>query len=171
MLERFNRLIDELVERVRAQPTYGWATVTSVSPLQIRYDGQADPVVGAPSGDTAGLRVGDRVWCQRIHRRDIVLVNRRSGRPYAMAAGTVAVPGGNGEITSATVTFPAGRFSVPPSVTQSANTGAPGIVQEVTHADKTAVSVTFYMLRNSATSTQIDWQAVQMTPTSASTLR
>lgn len=88
MLERFNRLIDELVERVRAQPSFGWATVVSVSPLQIRYDGQADPVVGAPSRLVSGLAVGDRVWCQRIHRRDIILGKGQGSANKTLWSGT-----------------------------------------------------------------------------------
>lgn len=45
--------------------SWAWATVTQVSPLRVRMDGEASAL-----GITPGLRggtvaVGDRVWCQR----------------------------------------------------------------------------------------------------------
>ncbi len=73
MLERLNEIILDLKARLDRQPTFGWAVVTSVSPLMIRYDAQAEAIAGTPSRLVSGLAVGDRVWCQRVHRRDIVL--------------------------------------------------------------------------------------------------
>lgn len=73
MFNALNDQLDRIVDKLRQQPVFQWAVVTSVSPLQIRYDGATDPVAGSPASTVAGLQVGDRVWCQRIHRRDIIL--------------------------------------------------------------------------------------------------
>lgn len=80
MLERLGEIILDLKARLDRQPTFGWAVVTSVTPLMIRYDAQSEPIAGTPDRLVSGLAVGDRVWCQRIHRRDIIL-GRATGQP------------------------------------------------------------------------------------------
>ncbi len=79
-LDRLKEIIFDLKARLDLQPTFGWAVVTSVTPLMIRYDGQAEPIAGTPDRLATGLAVGDRVWCQRIYRRDIIL-GRAGGEP------------------------------------------------------------------------------------------
>jgi len=47
--------------------TWTWATVTKTQPLRITLDGLAEkelPFTPVRIGDTAGLVVGQRVWCQ-----------------------------------------------------------------------------------------------------------
>lgn len=44
-----------------AVPWFTYATVTSISPLRIRIDGEGEPLPTPPSTNIAGLRVGDRV--------------------------------------------------------------------------------------------------------------
>lgn len=73
MLDRLAALLRDFETRLNRQPTFGWAVVTSVSPLQIRYDAQDEPIAGTPDTNVSGLSVGDRVWCQRIHRRNVIL--------------------------------------------------------------------------------------------------
>lgn len=73
MLERLNEIILDLKARLDRQPTFGWAVVTSVTPLRIRYDAQTETIAGTPDTNVVGLSVGDRVWCMRVHRRDVIL--------------------------------------------------------------------------------------------------
>lgn len=79
MLDRLLVLLREFGDRLDRQPTFGWAVVVSVAPLTIRYDAQADAIAGTPDRLVGRLSVGDRVWCQRIHRRDIVLGVAKGG--------------------------------------------------------------------------------------------
>lgn len=52
--------------------TYRWATVTSVAPLRIRFDGDTAPVASEP--DTLVMvQVGQRVWVQ-IHGRMMIIL-------------------------------------------------------------------------------------------------
>lgn len=52
---------------------YRWATVTGVAPLEVRFDGDTDPL-GIPPDSLAGsLDIGTRVWCQLIGRRVLIL--------------------------------------------------------------------------------------------------
>lgn len=89
-------------------------------------------------------------------------------QPYATSAGTLnIVPSAANTPTSATVTFPVGRFSQPPVVTVSANTTVPGTtVLGVSSGGSTATSVLIWVTRTNTTSTSISWQATQMTSTS-----
>lgn len=64
--------IADITERLSFMPRHGWATVTQVDPLRIRWDGEANPVEGTPSAIASGFMVGDRVWVTRQFRRDLV---------------------------------------------------------------------------------------------------
>jgi hypothetical protein len=79
-LDRLKEIVYDLKARLDLQPTFGWAVVTSVTPLLIRYDGQTEAIAGTPDRIVTDLAIGDRVWCQRIHRRDIIL-GRAGGTP------------------------------------------------------------------------------------------
>lgn len=48
-------------EIARIVPTNRWATVTSVSPLRIKFDDQSQPLAATPGRLVSGLMVGDRV--------------------------------------------------------------------------------------------------------------
>ena len=50
--------------------TYRWATVTSVSPMRIRFDGEPEPLASEPV-KLAPVAVGNRVWVQ-IHGRAMI---------------------------------------------------------------------------------------------------
>lgn len=90
MLDRLNEIILDLKARLDRQPTFGWAVVTSVSPLMIRYDAQDEPIAGTPARLVSVLAIGDRVWCQRQHRRDIIL-GRGTG---LQKSGNLVIPSG-----------------------------------------------------------------------------
>lgn len=47
------------------QDGWWWGTVTSVSPLRVRRDGEDDPLPITPDAMTDGLQVDDRVRCHR----------------------------------------------------------------------------------------------------------
>lgn len=50
---------------------WAWGTVTGVSPLRVRLDGDSTPLDLTP--DTlATVSVSDRVWCQIAGRRVVV---------------------------------------------------------------------------------------------------
>lgn len=87
--------------------------------------------------------------------------------PYAMAAGEVTVPvAGDPRQGNKDVTFPPGRFTVPPVVTTSVNHAY------YSHSSNNVSTVGFNAYvdtsRNSTiSSTVVRWTAVQMTPNSA----
>lgn len=60
--------------------SWRWATVTSVSPLAIRMDGESSPLAAVPQSLVSGLAVGDRVWIQVAGRR-VVVHGRAGGGP------------------------------------------------------------------------------------------
>lgn len=57
----------------QADNVYRWGTVTAVSPLQVRLDGDAVPLASRPDSLVDRLTVGQRVWCQIYRRRVLVL--------------------------------------------------------------------------------------------------
>jgi hypothetical protein len=81
-----HRNLGLLVPRSVAEPDVGrWATVTNVSPLRIRLDGETVALPLTPDTLTAGLAISDRVWVALPTNRDpkfkarSVLVMGRSG--------------------------------------------------------------------------------------------
>lgn len=67
-----------------------WATVTSVAPLRVRFDGETDPLNLRPV-DLVGARLGDRVWTLRAAGQ-LFLVGRPGGAPSR--AGIIEAFGG-----------------------------------------------------------------------------
>lgn len=55
--------------------SFKWATVTTVTPLRIRLDGDTDPLPVTPDSlvKPANLAVGVRVWVQSYRKRVYVL--------------------------------------------------------------------------------------------------
>lgn len=95
---------------------------------------------------------------------------RMASTAYAMSAGVVAITSTSGSTTSATVTFPAGRFSSPPVATVSPNSTLPDI-RRVSYGSVTATGMTVYFHNASASAgssvtLNVSWTATQMTPTS-----
>lgn len=89
-------------------------------------------------------------------------------QPYSTAANTLTITPVANTVTSATVTFPAGRFTQAPIVLTGPATTVPGTQVMATSAGGVTTSgFTFYLLRTNTTNTQVYWQATQMTSTSA----
>lgn len=86
--------------------------------------------------------------------------------PYAMAAGVVSVTAGSNGIGMASVSFPAGRFTVTPIITVSAHS-ASGVLTNAQFTDPSRNGFTAVLLRSNDIDTSIHWHAVQMTSSSA----
>ena len=144
------------------------ATVTSVSPVRIRIDGESQSLAATPDN---GLPVGpgDRVRVLRYGTSHLIVARMNVRRqPFAMAAGVVIIPGGDGSQTSAPVTFPPGRFTVAPLVTmQYLGNAQSGMAAIVGIWGLTKDGFDAHMVRDATTGSNYQWQAVQMTPTSA----
>lgn len=67
-------------ERPPETDRYVWATVTSTSPLAIRFDGEATPLGIVPNSLVKRLAIGNRVWCQ-VHGRRVVILGVAGGEP------------------------------------------------------------------------------------------
>lgn len=104
---------------------FNWATVTSVSPLRVRMDGDTTALPFTPDSltDPSLLAVNDRVRCE-ISERKIVIIGRSGGSPLlATNAETQA-----GTSTTRAVT-PAGLAS------RTSTTTRTGIVELATDAE------------------------------------
>lgn len=75
-MDRFRALktlLKNLRGEIRQRPIPRWATVTQVSPLLVRLDGEADPI--APQASCVRtVTVGQRLYCMEVERRVTVLV-------------------------------------------------------------------------------------------------
>lgn len=69
---------DQPLDPEEQKSTWRWATVTSLGPLRVRLDQTPDPLDSDPVNLVGPLAVGDRVWCQLVNRR-IVVVGRGGG--------------------------------------------------------------------------------------------
>lgn len=86
------------------------------------------------------------------------------GSAFASAAGELAVAGGAGT----NVSFPAGRFTVPPEVTVTAFNNGSVMVPHVTSRTKDGFNLRLFLLAGATGAAgNASWHAVQMTPTSA----
>lgn len=128
--------------------SWRWATVTAVSPLRVRLDGDTTALDLTP--DALGpVRVGDRVWCQITGRR--VVVHPRVRPPEAgtvlIAAQTIAP----GTYASTTVTFPAGRFDAAPVVVTSLSSAGSGTAWLVPRTSGPSTAGTTLYVANTGT--------------------
>lgn len=55
-----------------------WATVTSASPLRIRFDGEDNPLNLTPV-DLVGVSLNDRVWCQ-LYAGQVFIIGINGGK-------------------------------------------------------------------------------------------
>lgn len=150
---------------VTATPSIGDATV------DVYLDGGS---VAVPARVLAGVVpvAGDRVLVWSAGARLWVLGSAgpvsTNARPWRMAAGTldVTVSGGVG---SATVTYPAGRFTVQPLVVCGVGGGTAFNAQPSAHNGTVGFTVMLNQIGGSAFSGQraTYWHAVQMAPGSA----
>lgn len=76
------------------ETTFRWATVTQLSPLRIRLDGDSSALPLTPDSvvDPLRLAVGTRVWVQFFGRRLIVLAASGGGQPFPEDTGWVTLP-------------------------------------------------------------------------------
>lgn len=71
-----------------ADARYIWAKVTQASPLRIQVDGDRTPLAITPDTLVSGLAVDQRVYCQIINRRLVVLGCSGGGGPALPPGGT-----------------------------------------------------------------------------------
>lgn len=141
---------------------FAWATVYSANPVTVRRDGETEPIGVTPQTvvPLAMLSVKDRVWCQFVNRRALIL-GKANGAWPTFAQGVVELKGGSGSVTNVSVTFPAGRFSQTPSVFVNAQTSVPGTrVQEVSAGNLSRTGFTLYGLRTDSTNFGVNWTAI-----------
>lgn len=87
-------------------------------------------------------------------------VDAATARPR-IASGEVLVTVTANTVSSATVTFPTGRFTTTPTITATAVSGAPGEVREVCITNPSATGCTLSMLRTNGVNTSVFWIAYQ----------
>ena len=141
---------------------FAWATVYSANPVTVRRDGETEPIGVTPQTvvPLAMLSVKDRVWCQFVNRRALIL-GKANGAWPTIATGTVSMPGGSGSIESLAVTFPAGLFSTTPSVQVNPNTSLIGTTFKGASAGSVSkTGFTIFALRDNSTVTGINWTAI-----------
>lgn len=86
----------------------------------------------------------------------------RAGLPTAMASGQVEVYPTANEISSASVVFPVGRFSITPNIVVAPMTQVPATtLQGFGYQQPTPSGFNVYVLRSNSTMTIISWVAVQ----------
>ncbi|MBB6333631.1 phage tail protein [Schaalia hyovaginalis] len=74
-------LMDTLAQvkaRAESAASYRWATVTSVRPLRLLFDGEQTPVLREPVNLVGPLEAGQRVWVITVLRRSTI-VGRAGG--------------------------------------------------------------------------------------------
>ena len=93
---------------------FAWATVHTDNPLTVRRDGETEPIGVTPQTliPTSLLSTGNRVWCQFVDRRALILGRSKGVWPIfwggVRSIGEIAGDGGN---YSSTITLPSGVFS------------------------------------------------------------
>lgn len=73
LLEPLVSRIDRHQQRIDEVVVTRWATVTSLSPIEIIFDGETVPYGGKPQVVDGRLRVGQRVLCLLVNRRVIII--------------------------------------------------------------------------------------------------
>ena len=169
--------------------SFKWATVTGLSPLEIKLDGDTAPLLMTPESisDPGSLSVDDRVRVELSRSKRIVhgrlggdprvgvnesdiaaLDSRTSGVPYRQAAGFTASQSitSGGEIT---ITYPVGRFTVDP-VLQATLQGSARLQIAITANSTTGATVRAdnHSGVNASGPSYLHWHAVQMESGSAS---
>lgn len=92
---------------------FAWATVYSDNPITVRRDGETEPIGVTPGMiiPPSLLKTGNRVWCQFVNRRAIILGKAKGVWPIFWG-GKVALSGiASGKGENKTVTLPSGVFS------------------------------------------------------------
>lgn len=173
-LERLGGLLERMSSRLSMQPTFGWAVVTSIAPLRIRYELESADIAGTPDRLVSGLVVGDRVWVQRLHRRDVILGVARGHAPAR--SGVVSQhTGALTKIGTSTVYGAAMRVTVPVAVSPDERVkltplnigsgwGSFAQVSQVPELGSTAVTGRFTQVENTAAQTlTFLWEIIKLT--------
>ena len=96
-----------------SESEFAWATVYSDSPVTVRRDGETEPIGVTPQTliPMSLLNTGDRVWCQFVNRRALILGKSKGVWPIFWGGihRFSGVAAGAGYQT--TITLPAGVFS------------------------------------------------------------
>lgn len=92
---------------------FAWATVYSDNPVTVRRDGETEPIGVTPGMiiPPSLLKTGNRVWCQFVNRRAIILGKAKGVWPIFWG-GIYRLSGvepGKGD--NATITLPSGVFT------------------------------------------------------------
>ncbi len=88
--------------------------------------------------------------------------------PYAVAAGSVDVTFAASNVATANITFPAGRFTVPPIVTCNPTGGFATVARATAITANGCTLIDWTPAGNNITETHaVHWEARQMTPTTA----
>lgn len=107
VLESARKIALDVVKKY--SPTFQWATVISVDPLHVTYDGRTDPLTVTPSTLVGGLVVGDRVYVVTYMRR-AVIVGRAGGQAtpaiFRVDSTEITVPGGGSNYIARTISYP-----------------------------------------------------------------
>jgi hypothetical protein len=133
-----------------------WMMPGSTSKLQLPYPTGTDPVKG---GDDAIKALSDALEAGMI--------------PYRMAAGSKVLNASAVTNVSIAVAFAVGRFTFPPKVVVGISNAPGGSTKAIPRAvGISATGFTLYVYSGDGTamtfsSLQVDWQATQMTVTSA----
>jgi len=92
----------------------------------------------------------------------------RTGEPADAATSLVRIASGNvvvnvtaNTVSSASVSFPPGRFTATPTIIATATSGAPGEVREVCVTNPSATGCTFSLLRTNGVNTGVNYIAYQ----------
>lgn len=84
--------VSEIAALAAGKPDLRWAAVTATDPIQIQFDAEDSPLVGAPSTLVTGLDIGDRVLCAVSHRR-VVILGRGKGQSLELPSASETTEG------------------------------------------------------------------------------
>lgn len=167
----FSAILDQIADlRIaqRAQPAHEWGIVTAIDPLRVRLGISAAPLPYAPVA-LSPVHVGQTVQTMKRRGEWVVLgpITQPGSAPFAYSAETATITGTGASSASAPVTFPVGRFTVPPiPVLGNGLIAFSAAFQDVT-ADGMDVFVRRLDGANFTSTVTVYWAAVQMTPISA----
>lgn len=139
-----------LLDPQQQPSSFRWATVTSTSPLRIRLDQSPHPLDATPSTLVDNLNVDDRVWCQLVTRRIVVVGKGGGGGGGGGGPSTDGIRRG-----TTSLVFPTGNTGTNLRYTDvlfdSPMDGTPTVVVTPTDATFASVGLNFHITNQSAT--------------------
>lgn len=149
------------------------STATTTASVVITQSGPLTAAAGGivPVRNSADLTAYDAAPGTTARRLDNGILQYRDGTawvaqptaPFKTVAGETYVSAAAG----VTVTFPAGSFSVPPIIRADPYNASSVLVPLITSRTATSFFLRVYTLGAVATTANVGWTAIQMTPTSA----